>query len=240
MKTFVIGDIHGAHLALVQCLERSKFDYENDRLIVLGDVCDGWPFVKDCFDELLKIKNLVYLIGNHDEWARTYYQEFNLYGIAYADPLWTKQGGLMTLASYQNEKMPNAHLNLLNQALYYFEDEYNGRVFVHAGIDPNQRVMDRQDKELLVWDRQLLKSAWAKRFSKPDYKFGGWNEIFVGHTTTLWFKSDCVEPLHLCNVWALDTGAGWSGKLTIMNVDNKVYWQSDHTSILYPDIKGRE
>ena len=31
MKTFVIGDIHGGYKALVQCLERSKFDYENKR-----------------------------------------------------------------------------------------------------------------------------------------------------------------------------------------------------------------
>ena len=52
MKTFAIGDIHGAYKALVQCLERSKFDYDNDRLIVMGDVVDGYPDVKRCFDEL--------------------------------------------------------------------------------------------------------------------------------------------------------------------------------------------
>ena len=39
MKTFVIGDIHGAYKALLQCFERSGFDYEKDHLIVLGDVC---------------------------------------------------------------------------------------------------------------------------------------------------------------------------------------------------------
>ena len=37
-KTYAIGDIHGAYKSLVQCLERSKFDYNNDRLIVMGDV----------------------------------------------------------------------------------------------------------------------------------------------------------------------------------------------------------
>ena len=36
MKTFAVGDIHGAYKSLVQCLERSKFDYNNDRLIVLN------------------------------------------------------------------------------------------------------------------------------------------------------------------------------------------------------------
>ena len=43
MKTFVMGDSHGAYKAFLQVMERSGFDYENDRLICLGDVSDGWP-----------------------------------------------------------------------------------------------------------------------------------------------------------------------------------------------------
>ena len=43
MKTYAIGDIHGAYKALVQCFQRSKFDYSKDRLIVMGDVVDGYP-----------------------------------------------------------------------------------------------------------------------------------------------------------------------------------------------------
>lgn len=42
MKTYAIGDIHGAYKALIQCFERAKFDYEKDRLIVMGDICDGY------------------------------------------------------------------------------------------------------------------------------------------------------------------------------------------------------
>lgn len=42
-----------------------------------------------------------------------------------------------------------------------------------------------------------------------------------------------------CNVWNIDTGAGWSGKLTIMDIDTKEYWQSDFVKELYPDEKGR-
>ena len=30
-----------------------------------------------------------------------------------------------------------------------------------------------------------------------------------------------------CNVWNLDTGAGYGYKLTIMDIDTKQYWQSD-------------
>ncbi|MBM3246586.1 MAG: hypothetical protein FJZ13_04585, partial [Candidatus Omnitrophica bacterium] len=45
-----------------------------------------------------------------------------------------------------------------------------------------------------------------------------------------------LQPIHVCNVWNIDTGAGWSGKLTIMDVDTKEYWQSD----LSPDLSVRD
>ena len=53
-KTFVIGDIHGAYRALLQCLEKSRFDYQQDTLICLGDVSDGWPETSQAVDELLE------------------------------------------------------------------------------------------------------------------------------------------------------------------------------------------
>jgi len=40
-KRYVIGDIHGAYKALIQVLNKVGFDYDNDELIGLGDVCDG-------------------------------------------------------------------------------------------------------------------------------------------------------------------------------------------------------
>ena len=66
MKRFAIGDIHGNYKALKQCLERSAFDKENDLLIQLGDVADGWHEVYECVDELLSIKNTIFIKGNHD------------------------------------------------------------------------------------------------------------------------------------------------------------------------------
>lgn len=50
------NDIHGAYKALMQCFEWSKFNYKKDRPIVMSDVCDGYPDVKQCIDQLLKIK----------------------------------------------------------------------------------------------------------------------------------------------------------------------------------------
>jgi len=52
-RTFVMGDIHGAYRALVQCLQRSGFDYQYDILIQLGDIVDGHDEVFECVEELL-------------------------------------------------------------------------------------------------------------------------------------------------------------------------------------------
>ena len=68
-RTICCSDIHGNFKALKQCLERSRFDYEKDTLLVLGDLVDGHKETKQCFDEILKIKNLIYILGNHDYMA---------------------------------------------------------------------------------------------------------------------------------------------------------------------------
>ena len=73
-RRFCIGDIHGAYKALMQVLKLSDFDYDSDELICLGDVADSWSQVPECFDELLKIKNLVYIMGNHDEWLLDWFK----------------------------------------------------------------------------------------------------------------------------------------------------------------------
>jgi len=66
MKTFVLGDPHGNCKGMKQCFEKSGINKDEDTLIVLGDIVDGYPEVKECFNELLKFKNLIYIKGNHD------------------------------------------------------------------------------------------------------------------------------------------------------------------------------
>lgn len=73
-RNFVVGDIHGAFKALMQCLERCTFDYENDRLIQPDDIVDGHHQSFECVEELLKIKNLVAIRGNHDQWFYEFIQ----------------------------------------------------------------------------------------------------------------------------------------------------------------------
>lgn len=228
MRTFVIGDIHGAYEALLQCLQRCQFDYTEDRLIVLGDVCDGYPQVNCCIEELLKIKHCDYIIGNHDLWTL----DWALQGKK--EDIWLSQGGAATLASYSDGPMPQAQVDFLQKAHPWLE--VDRKVFVHGGFDP-LIPLEQQSLQTLVWDRNLLYSAWKKSLEDDRYRCGGYEEIFIGHTPTQNFHSS--RPVHFCNVWDLDTGAGWAGYLTVMDVSSKHYWQSDSTPSLYPGFRSR-
>lgn len=222
MRTLVVGDIHGAYKALLQCFKRAAFDYDCDHLIVMGDVCDGYPEVRQCIDELLKVKKCDFIIGNHDMWALAW-------ALRGEKPeIWTSQGGENTIRSYGDRAMPKNHIDFLKNSHLWLELE--DQLFVHGGFDPEIPLV-KHSAEMLVWDRGLLDKAWRKHSMGQNFKFGPFTDIFLGHTTTELFNT--LEPIHACNVWALDTGAGWSGKLTIMDTQSKEYWQSDLTPSLY-------
>lgn len=224
-RTFVIGDIHGAYRALRQCLERSAFDFEKDRLISLGDVADGWPETKACINEFLKMKNLTYVLGNHDFWTLEWMES----GVA--EPVWFDQGGKATVESYV-EGIPEAHLQFLKNALPYYQ--LGDKLFVHAGIDP-QLPIDVQNLQILLWDRSFARVAFNLYTKEIRGKITEFDEVYIGHTPIPFLK-----PIQSSEVWFMDTGAGWSGVLSMMNIDTKEVVTSDLVPSLYPGVEGRK
>lgn len=259
MKTFVIGDIHGGYKALMQCLERSEFNKEEDTLISLGDIADGWSQVPECIEELLTIKNLILIEGNHDNWARQWLK----FGIA--NKMWLHQGGRATFEAYSiyhPDLMMKHETEFFAKQIPYHIDEEN-RGFVHGGFTSRKGLGYEHSFTTYMWDRDMWSLALLSN-NRVHYDENGLpspqgffrhKEVFIGHTTTgMWnIKPNYPEyndknqakngritvPMNRCNVWNLDTGAGFEGKLTIMDIDTKEYWQSDFLKELYPDEKGR-
>ncbi len=240
-RTFVIVDIHGAYEALMQCLSRADFSYESDRLICLGDVSDRRPGVKQCLSELLKIRHLVYILGNHDLWTLEWMKGKKEPGI------WTSQGGRFTMDSY-SDGIPGDHIHLLENAQFYHVE--GNDLFVHGGMDQSL-PLEKQQKEDLAWDRSLV--FYAYEIDDDSISLGGYHEIYVGHTPTLHFETRAHRAMHekyagkepgvsptknvaarkdypmkFCNVWLMDTGAGWpGGRLSMMNLETRAITQSD-------------
>jgi serine/threonine protein phosphatase 1 len=202
---------------------------------------DGWSESAHVIDYLLGLSTTlpcIFLKGNHDEWC----QEWLRTGIIPQG--WMHNGGVQTLNSYNltDDGTKNEHLRFFERMPYYFIDE-ESRLFLHAGFTDPGGPMEEQPVNTCAWDRTLWETAvMMDRRVKNDpglspKKFRLFKEIYIGHTPTLHFDTD--KPLHACNVWNLDTGAGFSGKLTVMDIDSKAYWQSDKLQRLYPGETGR-
>lgn len=220
-RFFALGDIHGAAKALEQVLDRSPFDPLQDTVVLLGDVVDGWPETRECVDILLDIPNIIFILGNHDEWFREWMRT------KITQPIWTEQGGRATLESYKYREPPSEHVDFFESARDYYLDEERNFFFVHGGW-PYGNSPENMSGDILRWNRTLWSKA--RREQEPITKF---DKVFIGHTAIGY------EPVKMGDVWNLDTGAGWAGKLTIMDVDTEEYWQSDFVQDLYPEATGR-
>ncbi len=243
MRKFVLGDVHGGLKAIHQVLERANVT-NNDILIFLGDFVDGWsesPAVLDFLIELQKKQPCIFIRGNHDEllldWLLGNNENID-------EKLWFQHGGEATVKSYQNidSETKEKHIHFLKSLQDYYLDDEN-RLFIHAGFTNMKGVEHEFFKPLFYWDRTLWETALAidNQLSKDaityPLRLKIYNEIFIGHTPVT--KINQTIPVNKACVWNVDTGAAFKGKLTIMDVDTKEFWQSDALPELYPNENGR-
>ena len=139
-NTYVIGDIHGALLALEDLLNQVK-PAVNDTLIFLGDYVDGWSDVVFLINYLIDIQekhNCIFIKGNHDDLFLNYLKTNTF------NEEWLKHGGQSTLDAYANvdETTKNKHINFLENLRDYYLDEQN-RLFIHAGFT-NPKGIDHE------------------------------------------------------------------------------------------------
>ena len=239
-RTLVIGDIHGGLKAIHQLFQEAKVTRE-DKLIFLGDYVDGWSEsagVIDYMIELNQTNDCIFIKGNHDVWCEIWLRTGE------ADKTWLQHGGIPTVNSYANmdDAQKMQHLHFLERMPYYCIDEAN-RLFIHAGFTSMHGPQKEFHNSNFSWDRTLWEMAITmdKRIKKDSLLFPKrlklFSEIYIGHTPTLYY--DVAEPMQGCNVWNLDTGAAFYGKLSMMDINTKQFWQSQPVHSLYPGEAGR-
>ena len=264
-RTLVFGDAHGGFKAFLQVLERCNFNNKIDKLIGLGDVADGWGETAELVEYLIALQEgsnnrHIFLRGNHDSWC----EEWLTYRVA--KDIWVMQGGQATIDSYIRTGFLTdiKHKSFFNRLHNYYIDDQN-RGFVHGGFISKKGLGHEAYESNYYWDRTLWEIAMAvdKEFKLVDtedfrtnpYRFEKHIEIYIGHTSTgCWMikphlpeyqyteqpkQGRIIVPMNRCNVWNMDTGGGFEGRLTIMDVDTKKFWQSDDMKSLYPNERGR-
>ena len=239
-NTFVIGDIHGGLAALKQVLEKMSIQKE-DTFIFLGDYVDGWSESCEVISFLIQFEkeyNCIFIEGNHDLWCKKWLEKGE------KPRNWLEHGGQETVSSYQkNAKVSKKeHLDFFQNMLKYYIDVEN-RLFLHAGFTSMYGPTRELHRENHVWDRTLWELALATQKDLAEdhihypKRLKLFKEIFIGHTPTT--NISVSTPLKAMNVWNIDTGAAFTGKLSIMNIETKEVWQSDALPHLYPNEKGR-
>ena len=240
MRTLVIGDIHGGLKALQQALERAEMRTA-DTLIFLGDYVDGWSESAELIEYLIQLQlnyNCVFIRGNHDVWCHEWLLDKGI-----SNQIWEGNGGKETMDSYaRNPINVDLHLEFFQKMENFYVDNQN-RLFIHAGFSSMKGPEYEVYQTNYSWDRTLWEMALVMDKSievhstRYPQRLKLYNEIYIGHTPTLRFGQE--KPMNAVNVWNVDTGAAFTGRLTVMDIDTKEFWQSDPLPHLYPNEKGR-
>ncbi|MFM2393678.1 MAG: Phosphoprotein phosphatase [Bacteroidota bacterium] len=239
-RTLVIGDIHGGLKALIQVMERANV-VNQDKLIFLGDYVDGWSESAQVIDFLISLdkkQECIFIRGNHDVWCQDWLSKNTI------DPTWYKHGGESTINSYEkySTKDKLVHLNFFEVMRDYYVDDEN-RLFIHAGFSSMHGPSQERYSTNFSWDRTLWETAVSmdKHLKKNSELYPKrlllFKEIFIGHTLTLNYK--ITVPMNKANVWNVDTGAAFTGCLSILDIESKSFWQSDEVRNFYPGERGR-
>jgi serine/threonine protein phosphatase 1 len=221
---YVIGDIHSNYKALKQVINKLGLNGKEE-IVFIGDLCEGIANECDkCLELLMEFENLTPIIGNHDIFLKDWY-ETNMY-----KKIWLKMGGGVTMDCFNSNKKAKDLLDgyfLKSKYYHVIEDKF----FCHAGFN-QKRLINKQKNIKFCTDRTLYEKVGnfktpiqIKMNEKNDVPI---KDIFIGHTPTKNKKPDFVQ-----NLINIDTGAGNIGKLTMMNIYTKEYWQSKTTDKLY-------
>ncbi|TVZ26241.1 serine/threonine protein phosphatase 1 [Gillisia sp. Hel_I_86] len=239
-RTIAIGDIHGGLKALIQLLERIDL-LPSDKLIFLGDYVDGWSDsanVVSYLIDLAKQNSCIFLRGNHDDLTEEWLKTGDL------NEQWLQHGGQSSIDAYRNfsSEEIEEHLNFYSQMVNYYIDQDNN-LFVHAGFTNIHGPEKEYHPKTVFWDRtlwEMLLSLDKKLDRSNDYypkRLLLFEEIFIGHTPVTRIGKE--KPVNIANVWNVDTGAAFKGKISAIEVTTKKIWQSDPVHELYPNEDGR-
>lgn len=211
---YVTSDIHGCYEKYLRLIQRLELK-EDDRLYILGDLVDRGDGGIEIIKDVMKRKNVVCLLGNHDYYASIFLKRFALQDHSAAEDrlkdvfgLWLEDGGAKTFSAFSklgdNEK--RSVLSFLDTLPIYKRILVNGqRYFLSHTVCEKAKMLELESCDM----RDFL-------FGEPEYDKRYFEDmtIVTGHTPT-----GFIDPLYTGRIWkgnshiAVDCGAVFGNPL---------------------------
>lgn len=199
---YIISDIHGCYDQYRMLLDKIHFT-ENDTLYVLGDAVDRGPEPVKVLRDMMRRRNVIFILGNHDFIMYTVMKKLSVEITAdnydkHLTPeilldynLWCQDGGQITAEQFRklsySEKLDM--LDYIAEASLYEVIRNNGKEYrlIHAGITNFSPYKDLEEYNL--YDFLEGGADYSKRYYPDENIF-----LVTGHTPTFlingWGKTE--------------------------------------------------
>lgn len=229
-RTIIMGDIHGCVDEFNDLLLKLKYNSNDDRLILGGDLIDRGPKSVEMVRQAREM-NLECVMGNHEYKFLTWYknQGTNMKNIYDSYPHYTK--------------FDEKDINYMAQMPLYIKiDNY---IIVHAGLKAGYSLESKKKDDLLYlrYTDKNSKFISLKKINKigkdaSDAHF--WTEFWQGPESVIYGHNvhsydepliEEVAPNVFC--YGLDTGVCFGGNLTAMILETKEIVQVPARKVYY-------
>lgn len=215
---YVISDLHGCYDKYIKMLEKIDFKYE-DTLYILGDIVDRGPEGIKILQDIMKRKNVIAILGNHDYTAlrmfKMIHNKEKSNGLILGQIMWKMTGGEPTNNAFMelSESEQLKIINYISDFPLYKEINVNGNNFWLSHSIPEKKRMLNADN-LECEDFIVGAPEYDRQYFKNKY-------IVTGHTLTYFIDLKMVGKIYRKNNHiAIDCGAVFDGNLGCICLDN--------------------
>lgn len=203
-KIFVVGDLHGCYDLLMNKLNEAGFDFKKDLLVAVGDLVDRGTQNLECL-RLINETWFKTVRGNHEQMAINGINgnQQSLYAWMY------NGGGWYFKLNDSDKKEAEALINNCNELPLIIELSINNKLIVvaHADYPHNEYKFGKEiSNKQVIWSRERLEK-------NDNSEIKGVEFFIFGHTPLR-------EVTQIANRVYIDTGAVFSGDLTLTRIDN--------------------
>lgn len=223
---YVISDLHGCYEKYLQMLEKIAFS-SNDSLYILGDVVDRGDDGIKILQDMMKRRNVIPIMGNHERMAlnilQKIYNELEYEGKTTATissskecKIWFAHGGYPTYHAFSLLR-PKQQRDLLEYVeSFYLEYDIvvDGKQFylAHSAL---KTPLNKKMSEIIPIDKYI----WERMdYSKQYFQ----DKCFVsGHSPTFFIDEKCKGRIYKNhNHVAIDCGVVYGEKLGCICLNN--------------------